>query len=158
MRMSNYEFETIWEFSASLAAVWAEIEDADSWPIWWKGVLSSVEIEPGDENGVGSIRRTVWKSALPYKLTFDSEVIRVEKHALIEARANGDLTGTGIWRFEEVESSKTRVIYDWRVTTDKAWMNKIAPLARPFFKWNHDVIMRWGQNGLRRRLMNKAVV
>ena len=27
-------------------------------------------------------------------------------------------------------------------------MQCLAPLARPFFQWNHDVIMRWGENGL----------
>ena len=33
-----------------------------------------------------------------------------------------------------------------------AWMNLLAPIAKPFFRWNHDVIMRWGEGGLRMRL------
>jgi hypothetical protein len=31
-------------------------------------------------------------------------------------------------------------------------MNLLAPLARPIFRWNHDVVMDWGADGLARRL------
>lgn len=31
-------------------------------------------------------------------------------------------------------------------------MNALALLARPVFCWNHDAIMRWGAEGLSRRL------
>ena len=27
-------------------------------------------------------------------------------------------------------------------------MNLIAPIARPFFSWNHNVVMGWGGEGL----------
>jgi len=150
--MSDYEFVTIWDIDAAVEKVWDVIEDADAWPEWWKGVVSVTELEKGDEAGVGSIRRTVWRSALPYKLEFDSEVLRVEKLKLIEARAFGELDGHGLWQFESVAADRTRVRYDWRVKTTKAWMNLLAPVARPFFRWNHDTIMRWGEDGLKTRL------
>lgn len=150
--MSDYEFMTVWNIDAPLANVWDLIEDANAWPEWWKGVLRSVELTPGDDNGVGSIRRTTWKSALPYKLEFDSETLRVEKYRLIEVRAFGELDGHGLWQFEEIAADKTRVQYDWTVKTTKAWMNVLAPVARPFFRWNHDTIMGWGQDGIKRRL------
>ncbi|MFT3743394.1 MAG: SRPBCC family protein [Pyrinomonadaceae bacterium] len=154
--MSDYLFVTDWHFDAPLERVWDVIEAADKWPEWWKGVLSAREISPGDENGIGSIRRTVWKSALPYKLEFDTEVIRIERHRLIEARAFGELDGLGLWQFEATDANKTHVRYDWTVKTTKAWMNLLAPVARPFFRWNHDTIMRWGEEGLRRRLSSPA--
>lgn len=150
--MSNYKFVTVWDIDAPLARVWDVIEDANVWPEWWKGVVSITELEKGDDDGVGSIRRTVWRSALPYKLEFDSEVLRVERLKLIEARAFGELDGHGLWQFEAVSDDQTRVQYDWRVKTTKAWMNLLAPVARPFFRWNHDTIMRWGEEGLRKRL------
>lgn len=150
--MSDYEFVTVWEIDAPLEIVWDVIEDADAWPEWWKGVISVTEIASGDANGVGSIRRTVWKSALPYKLEFDSEVLRIEMHKLIEARAFGELDGFGVWHFEAIDESRTRIQYDWTVKTTKPWMNLLAPVARPFFRWNHDTIMRWGEDGLKRRL------
>ena len=44
------------------------------------------------------------------------------------------------------------VLYDWRVSTTKPWMNALGPVARPVFEYNHDVVMRWGGEGLARRL------
>ncbi len=150
--MSDYEFITVWNIDAPLTQVWDAVEDADAWPEWWKGVQRSIETRRGDDDGVGSVRRTTWKSALPYKLEFDSEIVSVERHRLIEARTFGELDGHGLWQFEQIDANKTRVQYDWVVKTTKAWMNIIAPVARPFFRWNHNTIMRWGEDGLKKRL------
>lgn len=150
--MADYEFVSHWYIDAPIERVYSAIEDADAWPTWWRGVLSSVEIQAGDADSIGSIRRTAWKSALPYKLEFDSEVIRIEKNKLIEVRAFGQLHGRGLWQFEVDGNLKTRVQYDWTVQTTKPWMNLLSPVARPLFQWNHDVIMGWGEGGLNRYL------
>ena len=150
--MSDYEFVSVWRLDAPIDRVWNEIKSSERWSEWWKGVISVVELKEGDEDGLGSIRRSTWKSALPYKLEFDSEITRIEPLKLIEARAFGELNGLGLWQFFDEGEGKTRVQYDWRVKTTKPWMNLIAPLARPFFRWNHDVIMRWGEEGLKQRL------
>jgi len=150
--MSDYEFVSVWRLDAPIDSVWNEIKSSERWSEWWKGVISVVELKEGDEDGLGSIRRSTWKSALPYKLEFDSEITRIEPLKLIEARAFGELNGLGLWQFFDEGEGKTRVQYDWRVKTTKPWMNLIAPLARPFFRWNHDVIMRWGEEGLKQRL------
>lgn len=78
----------------------------------------------------------------------------MEKQRLIEARAFGELDGRGVWRFEQTETG-TRVQYDWTVKTTKAWMNLIAPIAKPLFKWSHDIIMNWGEEGLRKLLTSR---
>lgn len=41
--------------------------------------------------------------------------------------------------------------------TTKAWMKLIAPLAGPLFKWNHDIVLGWGAEGLALRL-GEAVI
>jgi hypothetical protein len=74
----------------------------------------------------------------------------------IEARAFGELEGRGLWQFFSDGDGHTRVQYDWRVKTTKPWMNLFAPVARPFFKWNHDVIMGWGEEGLKKRLSSRS--
>ena len=150
--MSHYEFTTVWRFDAPLEPVWNEIKATEDWSNWWKGVLDVEKSEDGDEKGIGAIYRTTWKSALPYKLIFDSEVVRIENLKLIEARAFGELEGRGLWKFEAEGENKTRVQYDWQVKTTKSWMNLIAPIARPFFRWNHNIIMNWGGEGLARKL------
>ena len=36
--------------------------------------------------------------------------------------------------------------------TARAWMNRLAPVARPAFAYNHDAVMRQGAAGLARLL------
>ena len=36
-------------------------------------------------------------------------------------------------------------------------MRALAPGARPIFEWNHDVIMRWGLEGLEDRLAGRPI-
>lgn len=155
--MEYYEFTTVWRFDAPAEQVWNEIEQSENWSKWWRGVLQVEELKAGNADGIGKTLRTTWKSALPYKLIFDSEVVRIEKLKIIEIRAFGELEGEGIWRFTAENESQTLVQYDWRVKTTKPWMNVLAPIAKPFFKWNHDTIMNWGGEGLANKLSCKLL-
>ena len=148
--MSQYEFVTTWCLEAPIDRVFSAIEDAASWPAWWRGVRSAELLEEGDENGVGRLWRYVWRSRLPYNLEFDSRVTRLERPFLIEGQAEGELTGIGRWRL--FEGRGTAAVYEWNVSTSRPWMNALAPLARPVFAWNHDVVMRQGAEGLARLL------
>jgi len=152
--MSDYELLTTWRIDVPLDRVWETIQDADTWPEWWKGVLKVTKIQDGAENGVGSIRRTTWKRVVPYTLEFDSEIMRVEHERYIEVRAFGELDGAGIWHFMSDDPLRTRVDYNWQVRTTKSWMNALAPIAKPIFRLNHNSIMRWVEKGLRRRLQS----
>ena len=105
----------------------------------------------GDERGVGSIHRYTWKSKLPYRLSFDMETVRIEPPLLLEGVAIGELQGRGLWQLS-TEGNETIVRYDWNVETTKRWMNFLAPIARPLFEWNHNVVMNWGAEGLKKRL------
>jgi hypothetical protein len=69
----------------------------------------------------------------------------------MEGRAEGELAGIGRWRLFE-DAGVTAVVYEWNVRTTKPWMNMLGPVARPVFAWNHDVVMRWGGEGLARRV------
>lgn len=113
--------------------------------------------EPGDEHGVGQIARYSWRSVLPYELTFDSRVVRVEPPYLIEGHATGELEGVGIWRLLAARDL-TAVVYEWRVRTTKLWMNAFGPLPRGAFAWNHNHVMRQGGVGLAERLGVRLVV
>ncbi|MBI4313758.1 MAG: SRPBCC family protein [Candidatus Omnitrophica bacterium] len=157
--MNRYSFVTLWRFSAPLEKVWNAIDAAEQWPLWWKGLQSVRTLRAATgPNGVGSIKRFVWRGALPYRLAFDMTVQSVEPMRRIESAAAGELEGTGRWTFSFSSAPVggtgpvTAVRYDWNVRTQKPWMNFCAPLARPLFIWNHNVIMRWGEQGLSRHL------
>lgn len=145
--MRSYSFLTTWILQAPRRRVWDAIWESERWPEWWRGVVSVVELEPGDEAGVGQLSRQVWRSRLPYHVRFDVRTTRVEAPHLIEGEASGELAGVGRWRLFE-EDSATAVTYEWNVRTTRRWMNALAPIARPAFEWNHDWVMRNGGRGL----------
>ena len=137
---------TAWLIEAPIERVWDELFDVAAWPQWWKGVTDARELEPGDPDGVGKVFSISWRSFLPYDLTFVTTVTDVEKPTLMQGSAEGGLTGTGRWRLFH-HGGVTAVTYEWDVRTTKAWMNALAPLARPIFEWNHDYVMRHGRRG-----------
>jgi uncharacterized protein YndB with AHSA1/START domain len=147
----EYRFLTTWLLEADRERVWDAIYESERWPQWWKGVLEAEKLEEGDEAGVGQYGRYVWKSKLPYRLEFFVRTTKVEKPRLLEGDASGELAGTGRWRLFE-QDGVTAVLYEWNVRTTKPWMNAVGPLARPVFERNHDLVMRWGGEGLARRL------
>ncbi len=149
--MKGYRFLTAWAVEAPIDRVWDVLVATERHPQWWNGVRSAVKLEPGDADGVGTLWRMQWRSALPYSLEFDSRTVRVERPHLIEIRASGELEGSGVWRLFAAPGS-TAVLYSWDVETTRPWMKRLAPLARPAFAWNHAVVMRRGAHGLAREL------
>jgi len=147
----EYRFLTTWLIEAPVVAVWEAIHDAERWPEWWPGVESVVELDPGGEQKVGSVARQRWRSRLPYAVEFESRTTVVERPFRIEGVTSGDLEGRGRWRLFE-RDGVTAVIYEWDVATTTPWMNRLAPLLRPAFRWNHDAVMRGGGEGLARRV------
>ena len=131
--------------------MWDAIYASETWPQWWRGVIATTELEPGDEEGIGRIGRYSWRSKLPYDLEFDMRTTRIEKPHLLEGEASGELAGIGRWRFFE-EDGVTAVVYEWHVRATKPWMRVFSPIARPVFAWNHDYVMRNGGKGLARLL------
>jgi uncharacterized protein YndB with AHSA1/START domain len=144
--VASYEFLTTWCVDAPIGDVFEVLRDSAGYPRWWKGVQSVELLEGGDDIGLGELDHFTWRSVLPYSLGFDLRVTRVERPHVIEARAAGELEGIGTWRLYEGQG--TAIVYDWRVRTTKAWMNIFGPVARPAFKWNHDLVMRQGGEGL----------
>jgi hypothetical protein len=149
--LADYRFLTTWLLEAPREQAWDTIDDVERWPEWWRGVVGVRLLHQGDADKVGSRYDIEWRSRLPYPVRFEFRVDRVERPGLMEGRADGELTGTGRWRLFE-HDGVTAVLYEWNVETTKAWMNVLAPLARPVFAWNHDVVMRWGGEGLASRL------
>lgn len=149
--MADYAFTTRWHLDAPIEAVWKSIRDSEKWPTWWRSVRKVEKVRPGNADGVGEVRRYTWKGRLPYSLTFDMTVTRIEPLRMLAGTATGELAGNGVWRFDAAGPGTT-VRYDWNVRATKRWMRLLAPVARPIFAWNHDAVMRDGEAGLARLL------
>ena len=144
--MARYSFLTTWILDAPREDVWEAIHAVERWPEWWPGVRRVEKLEPGGADGTGALYAHEWRSVIPYPVRFETRITRLERPHVIEADAAGELAGTGRWRL--TEGSETTVTYEWNVRTTRAWMNAVAPLARPVFRWNHNVVMHRGGEGL----------
>ncbi len=150
---TQYSFVTKWKFDAPTEQVWDIISNSTEWPNWWKGVLKVYEIEKGNENGINGIREYTWKSILPYKLKFSMKLTERIEYQKLSGIAFGELEGNGTWIFE-YQNGVTSVTYYWNVITNKPWMNYFSFIMKPLFQYNHDVVMKWGYEGLIKRLQS----
>jgi Polyketide cyclase / dehydrase and lipid transport len=155
--MAEYHFVSTWQIQAPVERVWDEIYHAERWPSWWKYVSVVEELEPGAPDGVGKRLHLLFRTRLPYQLGFDLRTTRVQPPTTLEAEAIGELEGTGRWTFTPANGG-TLVTYNWDIRTTRWWMNLLAPVARPAFKWNHDELMREAGESLARRLGTDLVL
>ena len=149
--MADYAFVTRWRTEAPLDHVVDVLGDVDRWPEWWRGVRSVERVSEGDSRGIGATHRFTFRSRLPYSLAFAMRVTQVAEPNRLSAQASGELEGTGTWTLRDGDGT-TRIRYEWNVRTTRWWMNLLAPVARPLFARNHDIVMEWGRHGLASRL------
>jgi hypothetical protein len=152
--VAAYTFLTRWRVAAPIDDVFVTIANLPAWPEWWRGVgVRTIErTDDGRGNGgVGSRFALTFRSRLPYSLRFEMRVTEIERPTALAGEASGELRGEGRWTFSP-SGDATDVTYRWDVETTRWWMNLLAPIARPIFADNHDVIMGWGREGLARRL------
>jgi hypothetical protein len=148
---NQYALRKKWRLAAPIDRVWNAIYAVESWPLWWKYVLAVEPLEKGEPSGVGAVRRYTWSSRLPYRLSFNMRSTLVQRPYVLEGEAIGELSGVGRWTLNSEELT-THVTYDWEVVTSRAWMNALAPIMAPVFRWNHGQVMAAGARGLAQHL------
>jgi hypothetical protein len=155
MAATRFDLVSEWSFTSPLERVWEELAHPEVWPSWWRAVRKVETIKDGDASGVGSVRRFTWATALPYTLSFEMTATRVEPMSVIEGRAHGELDGVGRWTLATAGTG-VRVRYDWMIEITLPWQVTLAPILRPIFAWNHNVVMAWGYTDLKKRLGETA--
>jgi Polyketide cyclase / dehydrase and lipid transport len=149
--MADYAFLTAWRVAAPREAVFEVLHESERWPEWWDGLERVTKIEDGDHEGCGSLGLYTWRRVMRYRLEFEMRITHVERPYRMDGEAEGELAGIGSWRLYE-DGEATAVLFEWQVHTTRWWMNALAPIARPVFRWNHDRLMRAGGRGLARHL------
>jgi hypothetical protein len=146
MTAYKYNFETNWRFEADITQIW-DLINQFNYGEWWKG-LNATRIKKGEgKAGVGDRFISIFKTKLPYELSFESEIVKIESPSYLEIQVSGELEGRGIWKISQ-EGPITHVQYIWQVNTNKKWMNTLEPLLRPAFIWNHNQVMNEGAKGI----------
>jgi len=154
--MAHYTLVTSWQLDAPVDRVWDALLRSAEWPEWWRGFRSVERLASGDDDGVGMRLRQRWRSLLPYTLTLDLEILRVEQQRRLEGRSSGDMAGTCTWTFEARDGG-TLVGFVMDVRPTKAWMNLPLPFSGKIVALNYQALMRWGRDGLAARRGQRTV-
>lgn len=150
-QVMQYHLTTRWSLDAPVGAVWTELSRPEGWPAWWKGIIAVRLLEQGDGSGMGAYRRITWRGVLPSRLTFNMRTVKIQPRALIEAVADGQLTGVGRWQLTRTGAG-TEVRHDWIVNVSLPAIPIIGAIAGLLFKWNHRSLMEAGRRGLESRV------
>jgi uncharacterized protein YndB with AHSA1/START domain len=140
-----YRFRSNWELDASRAQVFDVLRKGENYERWWPQVRRSTRLS--DET-----YELVARSFLPYELRMvATESIVDEDTGVLEANLDGDLEGFSRWTLTE-RGDKTFALFDEEVVTHKRLLNVLSPVVKPLLRYNHAVMMRQGEQGLRRYL------
>jgi len=151
----QYHFVTRWRVEANAQEVYDVISDPLQFPRWWRCVYRSVtEIEAGDSSGIGRCLSLHTKGWLPYALRWESVTLKAFPPHLIAIRAEGDLGGRGVWRFEQ-SGTFVDISFDWRVTAAKPLLRRLSFVCKPVFAANHRWAMRKGLECLKAELVHR---
>lgn len=148
--LNFYVFRSEWHLAAPPDDVYVALEELRGYPDWWPEIRRVTQLD----------ERTAevhCKATLPYELVFVTSQIRRDREAgVLEASLRGDLDGFSRWTIT-ADGSGTLAVFDEEVTAAKRLLQVLAPVARPVFRANHELMMRHGQRGLRTYLAGLAL-
>jgi uncharacterized protein YndB with AHSA1/START domain len=140
-----YRFRSEWELDAPRATVFEVLRKGENYERWWPQVKRSARLSDGRYELAA-------RSFLPYELRMVlTESVIDEGTGVLEANLEGDLEGFSRWTLTEREG-KTIALFEEEVVTHKPLLNTLSPLVKPLLRYNHTVMMRQGERGLRRYL------
>ena len=140
-----YRFRSEWELDAPRARVFEVLRKGESYEKWWPQVKRSARLSDGRYE-------LAVRSFLPYELRMVlTESVIDEGTGVLEANLEGDLEGFSRWTLTE-QRGKTIALFEEEVVTHKPLLNTLSPLVKPLLRYNHTVMMRQGERGLRRYL------
>ena len=142
---TEYLFESRWRLDATPAAVYEALREVEQYPQWWPQVVGVRRIDEVS----GELR---CRSLLPYDLVFVvHREVEDASSGLLRARLDGDLSGTSQWTVRG-DGDGAVAVFEESVEVRKRMVRAAGRLVRPALRFNHDLMMRAGEKGLRRHL------
>jgi hypothetical protein len=143
--MAEYVFRSQWRLPASPSKVYAVLLDVEHYPQWWRQVVGARWLD--DDSGELRCR-----SLLPYDLVFVvHREVQDPVRGVLRARLDGDLTGASQWTIS-ASGTGSLAVFDEEVDVHKRLVRAAGRVARPVLRFNHELMMRAGERGLRQLL------
>jgi uncharacterized protein YndB with AHSA1/START domain len=141
----GFVFRSTWALPAPPDEVYAVLAAVEDYPQWWPQVRRARRLD--ETSGELTCR-----SLLPYDLVFVMHQELEDPDGLVlRARMTGDLNGTSQWTIT-ADGDGSRAVFDEDVSVGSGLLRAAGRLFRPALKFNHDLMMRAGEKGLRAHL------
>jgi uncharacterized protein YndB with AHSA1/START domain len=142
-RRGRFAFQSRWHLPVAPPQVYEVLRDVERYPQWWPQVRKA---RPIDETS-GEL---TCRSLLPYDLVFVMEQeVQDPDDLVLRARMTGDLNGTSQWTITADGDGGSYAVFDEDVSVGSGMLSAAGRLFRPALKFNHDLMMRAGEKGLR---------
>jgi hypothetical protein len=156
MASNEYQFITSWHVQSTSEEIWDILANGPDLARWWPSVYLDVcEIQPEGTSDAEKIISLYTKGWLPYTLRWQFRVTESRYPHTFTLQAWGDLTGRGIWTFEQ-DGDWVNITYDWKVRGDKPLFRYFSFLLKPIFSANHRWAMARGEESLRLELARRS--
>jgi carbon monoxide dehydrogenase subunit G len=143
------EYEREFAFAVTPSALWAAIEDVDSFERWWPW-LREFSLDGGALEA-GSVLRGVVVPPLPYRMHVEVELVRCRRPTEIDAVVHGDLEGPARLRLSPSDAGTVARVA-WSVEMMQRPMRIASQVAHPLLKWGHDRVVEVTVASFRRHL------
>lgn len=142
MAQSRFVFRSEWRLPAAPARVYDVLAEVESYPRWWPQVRRAHRID-------ATSGELTCRSLLPYDLVFVmQQEVQDPRDLILRATMTGDLSGTSQWTVT-ADGDGARAVFDEDVAVGSGLLAAAGRLFRPALKFNHDLMMRAGERGLR---------
>jgi hypothetical protein len=140
--VSHYVFRSEWRLPAGPDEVYAALQDVEDYPVWWPQVVQVRRID--DLSGELTVR-----SRLPYTLTvLLHREVEDPVRRVLRATLDGDMTGMSQWTVS-ASGPGSVAVFDEAVDMRRRAIRTADRFARPALVFNHSLMMRAGERGLR---------
>ncbi len=152
---NEYHFLTTWRVEGTTGEVADVLRDPLELVRWWPAVyLAADELEGADMRGLGQRVRLRTKGWLPYTLQWEFVVTESRYPERFGFDATGDFRGRGLWTLTQ-DGAHVHVTFDWKIRTEQALLQMLAPVIRPVLEANHRWEMAQGEESLRLELLRR---
>lgn len=139
--LTSYHFITELSVDAPVTRVYDTLVQPEWWLDRWSDATAVRRVQEGDAAGVGARFDAEVRAPMGYRLRAQIRTVEAAPPSHLRMIASGDVEGVGIWHLDHA-AGLTHVTFTWAVRTTPAWMNALAPIARPVFERAHHVVIR----------------
>jgi hypothetical protein len=146
---NDYRFVSRWRVLGTIDEVFGLVSRNEALATWWPAAIRDVlELEPGNEDGIGKVVRMETQGWLPYTLHWHIRVDEMDPPQGFAFNVWGDFEGRGAWSFA-ADDGWVDVGFDWHVQVKKPLVRYLSFLLKPLFASNHRWAMAKGEESLR---------